>query len=510
MFSPDLSTTDSVFRAQLAPLLGSFWTSVFSDREQVAQLLGLSQKTAATQMIRSMINNMAGNSKAAAMVENMEVSFRDKDVVPTGMQLVDDPDLTISFEDITAPQASFNLFRINYFVLPVGSVIPFSIEAVTGKLAIGVDFFVVQNQFIFFRQDPRILFPSRIYSVSSGRLVKPTTAVSFLAKIPIWENTNYVVNYLRNKQTPKTFQMALAVAGELQILRKAQKLLAAVQTIWGTIYTFENETLRVKYDHTPLVPGNQYPADYIVGDGVRVVSQTTGQQGWWRSVDWQGGISLDPILNDFRGLSLLNATTVAYSAGSDPGSVNGSKLHSRLSLTDNFFLEEPYWNYVGDRETSMGIYLNSLLKLPEDTPGENTFANLVAGSIQANILNAQIGLPPEQPDVASLPNSKLVNAMDVFFQALLADTAFAVVLDHNQIQNVPQLYAFLAREMMIGGVPIIFDAGPDLQVDNAGIGDSLGLTVIAVPYNELDLLENTTIDPGIEQVFLRALPVVVH
>ncbi len=477
-----LTNVNAVTRSQLGRYLGSFWNSLFQNREQVAWLLELTQKSQAGSMLQSAVDDLAGNYAAASQVAQVSVAFQAREVIATGMLLYDDPELDLSYLDQTDYAALYNFFRLSYFILPVREVVPQAIQSASqGLLTIGVDFFVLKNSYIFFRQDPRLLFPGGAYLVVSGQRLNYADSLSYLTRVPGGENRDYVTQYLRRHQTPKALRLALAALGGLAILRQPQRLQARQQVLATTIYVFETEVLRVSYPHEPLVVGQAYPADFVIGSGVQVFQADPDRPGaWWRQVDWRGGLSLDPLVQDFKGLALLDRETVAYVAGQDAGSVTGSRVHVRVKLSDSFFAEEPYWLYVADRETSSGFYLNSLLHLPEDAGVADpsvldTFAKLRTAITAANLVNRQLNLPPEDPDLAALPNSIRVNALDLFFQAVLGDTAFVVVFDLNQIPSPAPLFDFLSREMLIGGTPVIYAYGPDLPVENIQTGDTMAV-----------------------------------
>jgi hypothetical protein len=330
-----------------------------------------------------------------------------------------------------------------------------------------------------------------------------------------------------------------------------------------TVYTFEQETLRVNYDHTPLIVGTTYTADRIIGDGVQIFYDQGDGKTWWRQLNWGAGISLDPILKTFSGLPLLDRDTLVYSAGSDPGSVDGSKLHARIKLTDDFYSEEPYWDWVAARETGSGYYINGLVGLPEDPtssvptpfgynypslpslnlltedwlsltlpatvgydygsvsasvlyfddygpivptamPGEssvpifssssNTFRLLLAQYAAANELNKAYGWPIEQPDIEALPNSKLINALDFFFEAVLQKKGMVILIDRDQIENLSSFYRFMQREMLAGVVPIVISRSSRLEIESVSVGDTIDVDSSAL-----------TIAPTTPRVLLEAV-----
>lgn len=476
-----LSNINAVYRSQIPPTIGSFWSTLFANPKQVQLLLELVQTSRSQTLLQAAVNDLAGNYEASRQVAHVAVKFDSKAVIQTGMQLYDDPDKQMDYRTLQDYELIYNFFRIPYWVLPIQGVIPDSIQSSAGKLLIGVDFFILKDEYIFFRQDPRVIFPNCKYLVNSGRIKDYHSFISYLLKVQVKENSDYVVQYYRRFQTPKYLGLAMAAVGGLGILRTSEKLQAIQTNLSTTVYMFETQVVRVNYPHTPLVVGTTYPDNYIIGEGIQIFQNSETDSDWWRQVDWRGGLALDPILQDFRGLALIDRDTVAYTAGQDVGSVAGSKVHARVKLSDNFFAEEPYWQYVAARETSEGLYLNALLGLPEDTGVANpsvmdTFAKLRKAVDAANIINTQIGLPTEDPDVGALPNSVRVNALDLFFRAVLSDAGFVVLFDISAIPDPLAVFNFLSREMLIGGTPVVFAYGPDLPIEIMQVGGNIAVT----------------------------------
>jgi hypothetical protein len=263
----------------------------------------------------------------------------------------------------------------------------------------------------------------------------------------------------------------------MAILKEEQKLLEIQSTVIETIYVFEKETLRVRYLHGLLEVGKIYPRNFIIGDGVKVYQKTDRNNAWWRQIDWRGGISLDPLI-PFKGLYLVDRDVSAYAAGSDTGSVAGSKLHARMRLTEDYQKENAYWEEVARKETAANVYLNTFIQLPEEVDSgqatiPDTFAKLLALNAEANEINKTLGKPAEVPDVRALPTSKLVNPIDVFFQAVLGERGFILEIDTAKLPNVAAAFEFLARERPIGCTPIIISHAPNLPIESALFGSNI-------------------------------------
>lgn len=509
-----LSNIDAVRRSRTYQLLGSFWNSVFQDRAKARGLLDLDFRTSLLSDFRASVNNSAGNSDLGSQISFIEMEFNPADVFPAGMLVYNDADRTVYYGTAYDGPAVFDSFRIQYFALPLTRFVPTRIQTTGRVLVQGVDFFLQANNWIFFREDPRLLFPKSIISIIEGWDKNYTSNLSYLTRIQAPGNDDLIVQWLRNLQTIKNFKLAVAAVGRLGIIRSGGILQSMVTTAAReTIYTFPDESVRVTYTHTPLVVGQAYPANTIIGNVIQMYQPQDWPTAWWRQVDWKGGFLLDPILPGFHNLPLLDADTVAYTAGQDAGSINGSKVHARIALTNDFAQEQLYWDFVQARETTIGIYLNRVLGLTEepvslDPAASDTFAKMIANWQVAETFNAERGLPSEQPDLQVLPTAKRVNAMDVFFQAYLGQTAFVITLDMSQLLYVSDVLTFIRREAPAGVVAIIFGYLSSSPTDQVDLSNDLNgqESVVVQPVTLVPVTDTVYLESDItEYVSLRPI-----
>lgn len=468
-----LSEIEATHRTQLFKQLGSFWYSVFSDTDKVRKLVSLARKSRIYGNIESIVHNLAGVHEVANMVTFVNVGFLPSEIFETGTQLYQDAGF--NYSDDFGTGTVYGQHQINYFVLPLSRVVPITIQSRTRKLLAGIDFFIV-GRFIFFRQNPQLLFPEGSYMVERGIDSNYRSFFSYFTRIYAAENEDLIIKYFRSHQTPQFYRMALAAAGGLQILRSEQKLLEIIPNGTSTVYTFDDQVLIVDYPHDQLILGKTYPKYFIIGNGIETFQNTGDGNAWWRQVDWRGGLSLEPLLN-VRGLNLIDRETVAYNAGQDTGSSGGNKVHARVRLSDDFYAEDKYWNVVAARETATGNYLNKLIGLEEEVDGGNptifdTFAKLTDAFTAANDLNQMLGLPKENPDVGALPKTELANSLDVFFQAVLGIRSMVIVLRTDNIKYPASVFDFIRREMPAGCTPVIFAYGPDF-IEEVKFGDTI-------------------------------------
>lgn len=456
----------------MTQVIGSFWSSVFKDKEKVRVLLETNLRTQLLGAFNQAVQNFAGNAELGALVRHTFVPFEQNDVIETGMQVYDDH--AFNYGVFTDAATVFGDYRIRYWALPLQDVLPVAIQAKDRQLLLGLDFFIQANRYVYFRQDPREIFPPGKYLVVRGYQRDYRSYVSYFTQTHAPGNDDLVVNYFRGMQTPQYFKLALAAVGGLGIIRSGGKLLSKVQpdpSLREVVYVFEDEAVKVGYEHTALEIGKVYEPLTVIGDVIQVLQADRKETAWWRQLDWRGGLLLDPLIPGVRSLPLPDVWVPAYNAGEDAGSVDGDKAHVQLRLSQDFYAEKLYWDTVRAAETRTGYYLNNVVNLPAEIPG--TYDQLLAVTAAANALNFQLGLSQEQPDVASLPGAKPVNALDVFFQAVLGDVGMVVAFNQKQLARQKEVFDFLSREMPIGGCPIIIGFVPDVIDDYDTFGDTI-------------------------------------
>lgn len=484
-----ITNVEAVQRSKSKQFLGSFWNSLFANPEQVLALSNLPRQTPLIGDFKSIFNDLSGNHAAARRKTFYTVYFKQDQIIRTGSQFFDDRHATTEFGTNDSDSTfHFNFYRMPYSAMHMSQVTPALIQASGRTLALGIDFFL-DNDFIFFRQDPASLFPLGYYTVVSGIDTNYRPIMADFLGINSPQYQDLITQYVKKYQTPGWFKLAAAAAAGMGILRHSGKLVDIQTSVYDTIYIFENETIRIPYDHIPLVVGNFYPKHYIIGDGLQILYSNSNDR-WWRQINWHGGICLDPLIPTFKGLQLLDGDTYAFVAGSDPGSVNGSQAHIRLDLeNEDWQLEEEYWEKVAMSETNLGFYLNNVIGLNDAIDGGNpaiidTFAKLMSANELANDLNIEQGWPLEKPDYEILPDKLRVNALDIFFQAVLADIAVVIYADPTRIGDPQGLYSFLRSEMTPGATPVIVSFPPAVQGDflDNGAGDLFNDLAAFYPY----------------------------
>ncbi len=501
---PQFDNINAVRRTKTYRLLGSFWNSVFSDRDKVKILLDLDFRNQLIPDFHAAVDNLAGNADMGRRVSFLELTFRPSEVFQAGMLVYDDPDRKVNYGTEFDSTVIFDSSRIKYYVVPFRNYIPIKIQAKDKTLILGIDFFAQAKQWLYFRDDPRLMFPSGVLPVIEGWAVNYHSYISYLTRVQTNGNDDLVVDWLRNLQTNQSFKLAVAAVAQLGIVREGGQLESLVTTSTGEIiYAFPNEVVRAAYRHTPLQVGQIYPPNTVIGDVIQIFGPQDKKIAWWRQLDWKGGLVLDPILPGFNNIPLADIETVAYTAGQDVGSINGSKVHARLVLSNDFNSEVVYWDAVQKNETALGIYLNTLLKLPEEVDSGNplasdTFEKLIANWRLNNDFNTRLHFDPEQPSFRTLPTAKLVNALDTFFQAYLGDAAMAIVLDLSRLINPLDVMSFIRREAPAGSTLIIIGFLSSTPTDAVEVG-------VNVLVNDFVALQQVAPESVSDTYFLASL-----
>ena len=463
---------DASLEGPLFRNMGTFWTSVFQEQDKVRVLLDVGLRTRLLSSFKQAVRNLAGDLTFSVQVSHVQIPFKANEVIEAGMQLYDDPDKEFNYGDLDSYESSYGNYRIRYFALQLAGVLPLSIHSEERTLILGTDFFVNRN-LIYFRQDPRKLFAAGTYLVTRGLNLGFRSYLNFFTQNNVPGIDDLVIRYIRQAQTPQNFRLALCAIANMGIIRIGGVLRAITETFGGTtIYTFDQESVRVAYPHTPLEVGVSYPSLTVIGDLIQTAQAEVKETAWWRKIDWKGGFVLDPIVNGVHNLPVADTNLgVAYVAGQDPGSSGGNRVHARIQLSNDFENELPYWEEVAKRETASGFYLNSILGLQEDLTG--AYETIISETEEANRLNRQLRIPAEQPDFRALPESQLVNPLDVFFQAVLGQTAFVINIDQIRTLNQPAIFDFISREMPVGATPIIIGHVSGIIDDTANLDDEL-------------------------------------
>jgi hypothetical protein len=471
--------------------LGSFWTSVFKESDKVRIMLEAAMQNTLLGDFNRVLQDMTGEAKLGALLRYITVPFAQADIIETGTQTYGDAARDRQFGSDISYMSTYGGAEMRYWALPLQNVVPLSILSDTKLMLLGTDFFIQADRYIYFRQDPRTIFPAGSYTVVKGFATNHRPWISFFTQTVAPGYDDIVVNYMRHNQTPEMLRLVLSVVGGLSLIRRGGELRQIIESktnVKEVTYVFDDEAVRVAYPHTRLILGHAYTPNTVVGDAVKVIQADGSNRSWWREIDWRGGMVLDPIIPEFKDLPLPDRWVVAYNAGQDAGSVDGSKVHARLRLSDNYDAESAYWAAVAARETSTGFYLNRILGL--DNEAEGTFASFMEQHAANVELQTRMNWTVEQPQLASLPGGKQVNALDVFFESVLRTVGMVIALDLAGLPKQKELFDFLTRERPAGGCPVIIGFAPPV-IDQYDRFDTDILVGESVATNEFLLVSTT-------------------
>lgn len=425
---------------------GDFWASGFGDKFRSRRLVALTSHNHVWQRVEEGMRNLAGDSDYE-IVRDEVITFDPSEVLMTGDIFYDDAGITYD------GGLNYDSSQTRYWVLPVqNGIVPFCIQTFLRKLLVGIDFFVIDDKKLVFKVDPRVYGDGTTYVVACGRrrrrnLLDHATGVTSNHKV------SRVVNYCRNSQTPKAFELALAEIGGLEILDAPQQLVDINVTTQEVIYTFTSEVHRVAYSHdlSVMQKGKFYPADYVIGEAIRVYHKTD-QTAWWRPIPFGAGLSLDPIM-DQKGLFLVNDYVTAVAASAD----SNGKLHVRFPMSIDSTVDDAYWESVRLREIESGDYINDTLGL------------------------------------TSVGERKILHPFEVMFGALRSKV-IVVTVQQDAVRNQVELFHFIRREAPAGCVMLVIGRIANLPSTTLNLGtipDTLQIVLNADDTYALSGQKNT-------------------
>lgn len=460
--------------AELRERTGSFWHQLCAEPDRRDALLNLGQQHSLVSDFDRGLNRLAGLPDASTVVSQRWLFFDPCQVIAAGDVDLDDPLWSL---DMDQRDLTLSAHQIRYWGIPLTNMVPLQIQAGYQSFTLGVDCFVSANRhWLLFRRNPAEFAPAGRLLVRVGRIVDPPSWWSYLLGMDLPDKDRlHVVEYLRHRQTPAQLRLALAAAGGLAITPAAGELMEIQQRADLTIYHFDRFTMKVPYAHPALVVHQRYPRHHIIGDGVEVhqASEAKPGTGWWRAVDWKGGMVLDPIIR-WPNLKLEDRLVTAYTTGTAADVLHAHRTHVRFSLSADFHSESAYWADVWRRERASRQFLNEVLELEADDG--SAYTAMLAANTQANQINQALGLPAEPPPVDALANNKLVNPLDFFFSTVLGLKSYVVVLRLHHCPRPKLLLQFLRQHLPMTGVPILFSMAPELPIETIGATDSIQIT----------------------------------
>lgn len=480
--------------------VGSFWSEHVKDRTTPLTLVSLCFRTRLFDQLELLFNKLLDNHKFK--VTNIYHKFNPEEVIYTGSDKFNQAKLEGVFGSSKLPNR-FDQGEEQLWLVPLDKlnvkkglepiimevVNPIRIKAYAGhELLLNSDFFIL-NGFICFKLDPRDIFKDNKFLIASGDYI-PSNIYNFPLSVETTQPIEHVSSFARFSQSPKYFKLALAELGGLKILKHTQRLVSKTKSRDSVTYTFEKEIVVVTYEHEELELKKLYEKDTIIGEGIQFYVPKSGR--WWREVDFKGGFSLTPVTGT-PGVLVPDDYVLAYAADAQQDSVGGSKLHVRLDLIGDPDVVDAYWDSVQAREVRTDRYLNTIVGIGnndssfEDSNFVGIMDRLQAATDAVNnkrsidvykkeyrnlkrLIDGEI-IKPSDPNGNHTAAVKQVNALDVFFEAVLKQIGSVLIIDLNQVKtNYTEIVRFATREQPAGSCIILIVRYPN-QEDSVSINN---------------------------------------
>jgi hypothetical protein len=462
-----------------ASSVGSFWLSRLRDKGQALSLIEAANLTRLLNQFKVAGNQLLGDNEV--IVENIEHPIDTGDIIYSSGTRVDTGGF---FDEDTDFFKKFDEGNISTWLLPLEkipvdsglspellyTVEPLRILIGGTELIRNVDF-TSYNRHIVFYTDPRNFLKkgSISFTIATG-VCKLPSIYRHAFHLETVKHNKYAADFIRNRQSPQSFCLAIASLAGQKITTHDQVLKTVNVQETYTQYQFEKETLVVPYEHTLLQDETYYPKDYIIGDAVRVYMPKPGD--WWKDVDFKGGLAMAPITGT-KGVLIPDTEVTAYVADMHELYLGEQKPHTRLELVGDPGNQDTYWDSVKDREAKFKRYLNDVagVSISDYSIAELTDVLHIA-ELELEVINEKNkkqGRPEENLNIKRLDTAKKeVNALDVFFEGILGQQAFILQLDVRKIKNLQEVLSFVVRECPVGGTPIIMLYGWE-QADDIAI-----------------------------------------
>jgi len=446
---------------------GSFWDKHMSrsEKTKVQKLISLNLNNT---YFNTLDNCIRGVTKGAQIEIAYVHSWEDKQVIVTESSI-----LALTIVPIINPLSSSPTYK---YLIPVkGDTIPLKIKSFKGILELEKDFDVAL-EYIWFREPLNLLFENNECLIEEAKKIVPSFFThTYQTKTP-YENYDLVVDFIKNKLELSGLEKATTVVAGLPIIRRGGVLLGRDTDSYKTVYTFDSgEVIPVYITHKELLVGSFYTPNTLLEDtGLTFHFPDRKDNYWYRRMNWDYGLSLEKITT-YEGLLAQDSLTYAFTAGQDPLSNNGSKVHTRMWLVGYDGIQDSYWEEVARKETISGEYINSIIGLGnETTPNYNSIKATTA--------------PTLEPAISSLPNIKLVNAVDVYFQYILKDRCFIVEIDERKIKNKQEVLNFILKNSPPNIIPLVRIRKTDYIVVDATIEDDYEKLFLITDANGVPIL----------------------
>jgi len=402
---------------------GTFWSDKLANRGQAYHLVGACYKTAVLDRLTQAVDRMDSKSE---IVNNVVLEFDPLTVAEAPSTSLDQSILMDTMPGMAQSISQLNEGNRHYWAVQLQpakvsaidpktfTIEPLRIDCAARPLVLNVDYYV-RNDLLLFQQDPRNLFPDSIVPVAVAKLYR-SSIHGFQLDTTGLKDPSHVTRYVRVSQSLKDFELAAASVAGLEILPEAATLEHIANVGSTTAYSFDKFSLRVAYEHTPMVVGTHYPKHYIIGEGLKMHYNDGRGSQWWKKVDFKGGLVMGGLTGD-NGLVIPDRYVEARL---DEGN------HLWLALQGPDELVDEYWARVAAAENAAGKYLNDVAGLSE---GESTS----------------------------------IHALDLFFNAFLDRKLVIVSMKGETLPSLDRVKSFINTHKPTGCLVLMLISVPEIS-----------------------------------------------
>lgn len=341
--------------------------------------------------------------------------------------------------------------KVSYVVPIEVGIKPLVIFSGNRELTIGTSFYAGDGFLVFF-EPPSSLFKdgyihTRTAIRSAPNLLNYTWQVD-----DFYGAGTHVANYYRARQTPDTLFLAMAEIAGLSIMPADGVLQRVVDSGVSRTYIFNTCSVTTNYEHTAIPVGTQVLKDTVIGDYIKLATNTSSSPHWYNNLEWYPGLLLDGLC-PFKGLVIPDSICRFYGVGSS------DDVHVRIDgLMGAADIKEKFWAEIRRYEQSSGLFLNAAVSLADES------------------------------------DEKYLNALQFYFEQMLGTRGLVIDLKTEMLGESThrRVKDFIKREIPLGVVPIIRDMEYYQKMDTY-LNDVEGSEIYNTAANKLDVNPNPVV-----------------
>jgi hypothetical protein len=169
------------------------------------------------------------------------------------------------------------------YVVKTRDFTPLALQTTDGDLLFPPQAYEVRQGFVIFNQHP-LEITDKAFTVVKGTRYTPHPLAYTVGADHRCKDVSWVVEYLRNNQSPAIFEKALNQLVGAHVIPVDSTLLKKHTTPDGVYYYFDTHNVFVDYLHEELEELQFYQKGFIVGDLVKIFCEALQGDGWFRNV----------------------------------------------------------------------------------------------------------------------------------------------------------------------------------------------------------------------------------